>query len=243
MATLGHRSPVLLRRDPSAPPPSRDASDSEALCKEVPLCPWRVKGRITYPGICDGVGQQFLLHEYWQLYWYLLDVTWVWMLLKDLKWTPIFRMSSCTVREPMTLQAEHLGIRFYPYPLVYAIGGHAKPSQRREGVEETQTARFFTSLDEAKMIWNDRRSFSKRNQGSRFHHRNFPRMVWITSQQQRRGGALGIMAEIAGSMAVGVWCQVLDVENQCHLALWWMEVMMSLFFRRTSNRSARSRSC
>ena len=29
--------PVSPRRDPSAPPPSRDASDSEALCKEAPL--------------------------------------------------------------------------------------------------------------------------------------------------------------------------------------------------------------
>lgn len=48
------RSILNFLRDPSAPPPSRDASDSEALCKE----------------------------------------------------------------------AEHLGIRFYPYPLVYAIGGH-----------------------------------------------------------------------------------------------------------------------
>ena len=25
-------------------------------------------------------------------------------------------------------KAEHLGIRFYPYPLVYAIGGHAQDS-------------------------------------------------------------------------------------------------------------------
>jgi len=29
--------PVSPRRDPSAPPPSRDASDSEALCKEATL--------------------------------------------------------------------------------------------------------------------------------------------------------------------------------------------------------------
>ena len=57
--------------------------------------------------------------------------------------TPRLGMSSCTVREPMTLQAEHLGIRFYPYPLVYAIGGHAKPSQRRERVEETHSPSLY----------------------------------------------------------------------------------------------------
>lgn len=48
------RSVLNFLRDPSAPPPSRDAAESEALCQE----------------------------------------------------------------------AEHLGIRFYPYPLVYAVGGH-----------------------------------------------------------------------------------------------------------------------
>lgn len=33
-------------------------------------------------------------------------------------------------------QAEHLGVRFYPYPLVYAIGGHVRRSVESLGSED-----------------------------------------------------------------------------------------------------------
>ena len=169
------------------------------------------------------------------------------MLLKDLKWTSRFRMSSCTVREPMTLQAEHLGIRFYPYPLVYAIGGHAKPSQRRERVEETQTAPLYIlRWSENDLKWP--KKFSKRKiSGAHISSSNY--LGWCGSPLSNRGAGLWESWQKSRVRWQLEFCgQVLDVENQCHLALWWMEVMMSLLSEGygillTSNRSARSRSC
>ena len=150
------------------------------------------------------------------------------MLLKDLKWTSRLGMSSCTVREPMTLQAEHLGIRFYPYPLVYAIGGHAKPSQRRERVEETQTAPLYILREsENDLKWP--KKFSKRKiSGVQISSSNY--LGWCGSPLSNRGAGLWESWQKSRVRWKLEFCgQVLDVENQCHLALWWMEVMMSLF--------------
>ena len=149
------------------------------------------------------------------------------MLLKDLNWTSRLGMSSCTVREPMTLQAEHLGIRFYPYPLVYAIGGHAKPSQRRERVEETQTAPLYILREsENDLKWP--KKFSKRKiSGVQISSSNY--LGWCGSPLSNRGAGLWESWQKSRVRWKLEFCgQVLDVENQCHLALWWMEVMMSL---------------
>ena len=78
-----------------------------------------------------------------------------------------------------------------------------------------------------------------------------PRMVWITSQQQRRW-ALGIMAEIAGSMEVGVLWPGLRRRESVSLGFVvdgsddvfvFRRMWYTVYFYITSNRSARSRSC
>ena len=75
-------------------------------------------------------------------------------------------------------KAEHLGIRFYPYPLVYAIGGHAQDSAALnsfwllDAFAQVCTQSFFFKMQNNKAVL------------SRLYLTS--RMVWTISLQPRR---------------------------------------------------------